>query len=236
MAEHLSDEQQLESLKRWWQESGLQLVLVIVLVLGGWFGWQQWQEHKKAKAEAGSLVYIELVDLAAKAPLNQLSSEDRGALQDKAEQLKSDFANSQYAHYAGFMLAKLAVTENRLDDAAQELQIVIDNTDGDDLSHIARLRLARLEMGRKNYPEALNILAGDTPAAMLASVAELRGDIHLFSGDNLAARAAYQSALDVTGADDQRLRSLLELKLNQVLPGLGSEATSAEAPATEDAS
>lgn len=236
MAEHLSDEQQLESLKRWWQESGLQLVLVIVLVLGGWFGWQQWQERKKAKAEAGSLVYIELVDLAAKAPLNQLSSEDRGALQDKAEQLKSDFANSQYAHYAGFMLAKLAVTENRLDDAAQELQIVIDNTDGDDLSHIARLRLARLEMGRKNYPEALNILAGDTPAAMLASVAELRGDIHLFSGDNLAARAAYQSALDVTGADDQRLRSLLELKLNQVLPGLGSEATSAEAPATEDAS
>jgi len=104
---------------------------------------------------------------------------------------------------------------------------VIDNTDGEELSYIARMRLARLEMARKNYPQALSIIAGEMPASVLASVAELRGDIHLFAGDQRAARAAYQLALTSVGSSDQRLSALLELKLNQVLPSAVSmdEAT-----------
>lgn len=217
MAEHLSDEQQLESLKHWWKENGMQLVLIVALSVGGWYAWQQWQGNKKAKAEMGSLVYIEMMDIASQAPLSALLDEQREAMVEKSQVLKNDYANTQYAHYAGLLLAKLAVAEKRLDDAAEELQIVIDNTRGEELSYIAKMRLARLEMGRKNYPEALQLLEGDTPAAILPSVAELRGDIHLFAGDQPAARAAYKSALDALGSGDQRLRALLELKLNQVM-------------------
>jgi len=218
VAEHLTDEQQLESLKQWWKENGLQLVLIVALAVAGWYAWQQWQGNKKVRAEMGSLIYIEMMDIASRAPLSALLDEQREALVEKSELLKKDYASTQYAHYAGLLLAKLAVAEKRLDDAALELQTVIDNTQGQELSHIARMRLARLEMGRKNYPEALSILEGDTPPAILANVAELRGDIHLFAGDQAAARAAYQAALDAIGNDDQRLKALIELKLNQVLP------------------
>lgn len=217
MAEHLTDEQQLESLKQWWKENGMQLVLIVALAVGGWYAWQQWQGNKKAKAEMGSLIYIEMMDLASQAPLSALPDEQREAMVEKSQVLKNDYANTQYAHYAGLLLAKLAVAEKRLDDAAEELQTVIDNTGGEELSYIARMRLARLEMGRKNYPQALQLLEGETPPAILPSVAELRGDIYLFAGDQAAARAAYQSALDALGSDDQRLRALLELKLNQVM-------------------
>lgn len=217
MAEHLSDEQQLESLKHWWKENGMQLVLIVALSVGGWYAWQQWQGNKKAKAEMGSLVYIEMMDIASQAPLSALLDEQREAMVEKSQVLKNDYANTQYAHYAGLLLAKLAVAEKRLDDAAEELQTVIDNTRGEELSYIAKMRLARLEMGRKHYPQALQLLEGDTPAAILPSVAELRGDIHLFTGDQPAARAAYKSALDALGSGDQRLRALLELKLNQVM-------------------
>lgn len=195
----------------------MQLVLIVALSVGGWYAWQQWQGNKKAKAEMGSLVYIEMMDIASQAPLSALLDEQREAMVEKSQVLKNDYANTQYAHYAGLLLAKLAVAEKRLDDAAEELQIVIDNTRGEELSYIAKMRLARLEMGRKNYPEALQLLEGDTPAAILPSVAELRGDIHLFAGDQPAARAAYKSALDALGSGDQRLRALLELKLNQVM-------------------
>ena len=41
MAEHLTDEQQFESLKQWWKENGMQLVLLVVLAVGGWYAWQQ---------------------------------------------------------------------------------------------------------------------------------------------------------------------------------------------------
>ncbi|OUS15310.1 hypothetical protein A9Q88_12220 [Gammaproteobacteria bacterium 50_400_T64] len=241
MAEHLTDEEQLESLKRWWKENGMQLVLIVALSVGGWYAWQQWQGNKKAKAEMGSLIYIEMMDIASKAPLSALLDEQRETMIEKSEVLKKDFANTQYANYAGLLLAKLAVAEKRLDDAAVELQAVIENTEGEELSYIAQMRLARLEMGRKNYPEALQIIEGDIPPAILANVAELRGDIHLFAGDNLAARAAYQQALDAVGSNDQRLRALLELKLNQVLPSpvavsksAASESSSGKAPDDED--
>jgi len=228
VADHLSDEQQLESLKRWWRENGMQLVLVIALTLAGWYGWQQWQDNKKVRAEMGSLIYIEMMDIASQAPLSALLDVQREAMVEKSALLKKDYANTQYANYAGLLLAKLAVAEKRFDDAAQELQTVIDNTQGEELSYIARMRLARLEMGRKNYPQALSVLEGETPPAILASVAELRGDIYLFAGDSLAARAAYQSAIDAVGSGDQRQKALLELKLNQVLPGQQSTGEAAE--------
>jgi predicted negative regulator of RcsB-dependent stress response len=219
VAEHLTDEQQFESLKQWWKENGMQLVLLVVLAVGGWYAWQQWQVNKKAKAEMGSLIYIEMMDIASLAPLSSLLDEQREAMVEKSQVLKNDYANTQYAHYAGLLLAKLAVAEKRFDDAARELQTVLENTEGEELSYIARMRLARLEMGRKNYPQALELLEGDMPAAILASVAELRGDIHWLAGDQSASRAAYQSALDALSEADQRQKALLELKLNQVLPG-----------------
>ena len=230
MADHLTDEEQLESLKRWWKENGLQLVLIIALSVGGWYAWQQWQGNKKIKAEMGSLVYIEMMDLASQAPLSALLDAQREAMVEKSQVLINDYASTQYAHYARLLLAKLAVAEKRFDDAAAELQTVIDDTEGEELSYIARMRLARLEMGRENYSRALDVIAGDTPPALLASVAELRGDIHLFAGDQPAARAAYQRALDTVGSSDQRLGALLELKLNQVLsaPPSASEVTAGE--------
>jgi predicted negative regulator of RcsB-dependent stress response len=217
VAEHHTDEQQLETLKHWWKQNGMQLVLVVVLCVGGWYAWQQWQGNKKLKAEMGSLIYIQMMDLASQAPLSALPDEQREAMVEKSQVLKKDYANTQYAHYAGLLLAKLAVAEKRLDDAAVELQMVIDNTEGEELSYIAKMRLARLEMGRKNYPQALQLLEGDMPSAIRSSVAELQGDIHLFAGDQAQARAAYLRALDTLGSDDQRLRALLELKLNQVM-------------------
>lgn len=206
----------------------MQLVLIVALTVGGWYAWQQWQGNRKAKAEMGSIVYIEMMDIASLAPLSALLDDQREAMVEKSQLLKNDYANTQYAHYAGLLLAKLAVAEKRLDDAALELQTVIDNTQGEELSYIARMRLARLEMGRKNYPQALQVLEGDIPPAILANVAELRGDIHLFAGEQSEARAAYQSALDALGGADQRQKALLELKLNQVLPGTVNviEATS----------
>ncbi len=224
MAEHVTDEQQLESLKHWWKENGMQLVLVVALSVGGWYAWQQWQGNKKAKAEMGSLIYIELMDIASQASLNSLADEQREMILEKAQILKNDYSGSQYAHYAGLLLAKLAVTEKRLNDAAEELQVVVDNTEGEELFYIAKMRLARVEMGRENYSNALQLLEGDMPSAILPSVAELRGDINLLAGDQSAARAAYQRALDTLGADDQRLSALLALKLNQVMSSSDGES------------
>ena len=45
MAEDITEEEQIEALKRWCAENGMQTVLAVVLVTGGYFGWQFWGTH-----------------------------------------------------------------------------------------------------------------------------------------------------------------------------------------------
>ncbi len=46
MAEHLSEEEQLEALKRWLSENGTSTVVGVVLAISGYLGWGFWQDKQ----------------------------------------------------------------------------------------------------------------------------------------------------------------------------------------------
>ena len=54
MADHITEEEQIEALKRWWDDNGKQTILAIVLTVGGYFGWQAWTQHVDEQAAAAS--------------------------------------------------------------------------------------------------------------------------------------------------------------------------------------
>lgn len=230
MAEHLSDEEQIENLKRWWKENGRQLLLMVVLVLGAWFGWQQWRDVHQQKAADASLVFAEIIDLVQVENLAELKMEDQERLTTLADSLRGEYADSQYAQYATLALARLAVARNELDQAADFLEEVINGASDQDLAALARARLARVRLAQKQYPAVLEALDVEDKTAMAGLYAELRGDAHYHLEDYPAARAAYQLALDSASPTDPAAYRLLELKLNRVLEGL--EPTDAE---SEDA-
>ena len=62
MADHITEEEQIEALKRWWEENGKQTILGIALIVGGYFGWQAWTDHSVEQSSAASLTYQEMVD------------------------------------------------------------------------------------------------------------------------------------------------------------------------------
>ena len=62
MADHITEEEQIEALKRWWEENGKQTILGIALIVGGYFGWQAWTDHSEEQASAASLTYQEMLD------------------------------------------------------------------------------------------------------------------------------------------------------------------------------
>ena len=219
MAQHLSDEEQLESLKRWWKENGAQLLIMVVVVVGGWFGWQQWQDYREQTAAAASAIYSDIMELSGQRPVETLTQEDKTRLQDLAESLRIDYKGSQYAQYANMMLARMAVGDDELGKAAELLQQIIDTSDDAELANIARIRLVRVEIAQDNYPRALEILDVDVPSAMTSLFAELRGDVYYYLEDFAAARAAYQSALTGLVENGDIARPLLEFKLNRVLDG-----------------
>ena len=46
-----TDDQEVEELKRWWNENGKTVVAGLVLGLGGVFGWTTWQGYSQTRAE-----------------------------------------------------------------------------------------------------------------------------------------------------------------------------------------
>lgn len=226
MAEHLSEEEQLESFKRWWKENGLSAVIVIVLAVGGYFGWDLWKDHRQARAEAASVVYQQMMDAATVKPGETLEASRHEQASALAEQLKKDYASTQYARYAALLLARMAAENNDLEAAVQQLQWAQDGAD-EGLSLIIKLRLARLEAARGNLDEAIAMLEGVDARSMASAYAEAIGDFQLMKGDKTAAYKAYREALQTLVLNDNQTRTIIELKLNHVAPATeAADATS----------
>lgn len=218
MAEHLSDEEQLESFKRWWKENGIFTIVAIVFVAGGYFGWDFWKDHQKEQAEAASSLYQKMMVAADVEPGKYPSSQQQAIIVASAESLKAEHGDSQYARYAALLLAKLAVEKNDLDAAAEQLKWAAENAD-EGLALITTLRLARVEAARGNLDLAISMLNKETDLQSFSSAyADAKGDFYLMKGDTAAAYEAYQQALENMTVADERLRPILELKLNQVAP------------------
>ena len=218
MADYHADQEQLDALRRWWKQYGAPVALGVVLVVGGWFGWQQWHAARERTAEAASMIYEEMMAGVTSAPLQDMDPKRLEALAAAGQKLKTDYGNTQYAALAGLLLARLAVARDDLDAAATELRGIVRDSHDKELALIAQLRLVRVLTAQEKYDQALSLADAKVPEAMVGAFAEARGDIRFLRGETDAARADYQTALEHLNARDGLLKSLLEIKLNQVQP------------------
>jgi predicted negative regulator of RcsB-dependent stress response len=218
VADHITEEEQIEALKRWWEENGKQTILGIALIVGGYFGWQAWSDHSLEQASAASLTYQEMIDnLAGLNPGEVLSDDKQVVVNQLAEKLKVEYSGTQYAVYAALTKAKLAVEGNDLDAAVSELQWAMDNAD-EVSEFVARLRLARVEAARGDLEKALQLVQGVDAGEMRSAFEEAKADFYLEQGNGAAAYTAYQSALASDVSGDGSVRALLELKIGLVQP------------------
>jgi predicted negative regulator of RcsB-dependent stress response len=207
VSDHLTEEEQLEALKRWWKENGKWVAAAVVLSVGGYFGWNAWQDQRLAQAHTASAQYEAL-----------LNSVDAGELAPGlVEEIKQTRRDSQYAFNAAFLRAQAAVNENDLETAANELGWVLNQASRGAVSELARVRLARVLTAQSAYDEALSLLDQVSPSESFASkYAEARGDILQRQGNLDGARAAYQRALEGLDPTAQNRAVLLEMKLDNL--------------------
>ncbi|MCW8906522.1 MAG: tetratricopeptide repeat protein [Sedimenticola sp.] len=184
---HLSEEEQVEALKKWWKENGKSVVAGIVLGLGGVFGWQYWGQHQQKLAEEASLQFEQL---------NQSVQAGSPTALAQAESLIATYPDSPYALFAALDLAKVKFQQGDLVGAKAQLQWVLDNSEDNSLQQIARLRMARLLLDAGEIEQASAIIGEAPQDNFRGDFAELRGDIALRQGDPAAARLAYAEALE----------------------------------------
>ena len=234
MSIHLSEEEQLENLKRWWKDYGKTIIVAAILAIAAYMAYTSWQDHKRQLAEQASATYEQLLKLVAVDSGKSLSEEDRSKAVALADELKANNPQSLYAYTAAFFMAKLAVEDHKLDQAATELNWVLSAKPDAGTAQVARLRLARVLAEQKNFDQALAQLDTAPEAAFASEYDEVRGDVLKQQGNLDAARTAYEKALAATSPQQQERYMLLQMKIDDLKSPEAASANQAD-PAAEAA-
>ena len=216
MSAHLTEEEQIEALKRWWKENGKNTVAAVVVAVVGYFGFEFWQENTRLAAEAASDKYQTLIESVVVAPGQSISDVQKATAVSLAGELKAEAAASFYGQSAALFMAKMAVEAEQLDKAEAELQWVLAQSPERAIELATRLRLSRVQAAAEKFDMALATLESVDSGRFAANYAEVRGDILLAQGKPDQARAAYQLALklSIDGGSDEN--SVLQSKVNDL--------------------
>lgn len=200
-----NEEEQIAAIKSWWKENWLITVVAVSLSLGAYFGYNIYKNSKAAETNKASYLYDSLSE----------AGDDGDAIIKLASDLKAEYPESQYAHFAALNAAKLAVEQKDYETAATELQWVIDNKPDALTQSIAKLRLARVFFQQNRYDAAL-ALVDNADTGFEASYLELKGDIYRDQGKVVEARAAYENAIAVLDGANANTRPYLQYKLDDI--------------------
>jgi predicted negative regulator of RcsB-dependent stress response len=205
MDHYVSEDEQVEAIKKWWKANGGAIIVGIVIGLLVIFGWQYWSSYRIDQAEQAALRY---------AALNQAIQEnDTNQARQEGRVLMEDFSNSAYATLAAFQLAKLAVQERDNATAIARLEWASEHVSQDGMKDIVRLRLARVLLAEERYDAAEALLNQVTGTSFTAELENLRGDLYVARNQLAKARAAYQAALGASGGN-----VMLQMKLENLPP------------------
>jgi predicted negative regulator of RcsB-dependent stress response len=209
----MTEDEQIAQIKDWWQRNGKPLLTGGVLALALVFGWKGWQEYQSTQAQTASLIYQQLLETS----LTAEGKPDVAKVAELAGKLKSEHAGSHYAQYAALFVAKVAVENGKLDDAAAELKALTEKPVDATVAELARQRLARVLAAQGKVEDGLKLLDGEADKAWLASREELKGDLLVQLGRTDDAHAAYQKAKQAL-ADDAAVGGL-QMKLDDLAKG-----------------
>lgn len=204
----MNEQEQLEILKSYWKQYGKKAITLVIAVIFGIYGWLKWQEKREHDKERASSYYETF--------LAELEQQNKAAIEAQAKYILTNFPNSPYSLFVVFTLAKKAVEENQLDAAVKQLEQAITLAKGTPFDHVARLRLARVFLAKKQPKDALQVLAtSETPGFYQALYEELKGDCYALEGKPEEARRAYRLAL-AKGLPGKPKNMILQMKLDNL--------------------
>lgn len=227
MAEHLTEEEQVEAIKRWWSENWLSLVAPIVIAIVAYTGWNYWTGYKVEQTQLASDSYQQLLELVDKADASDSSGDDK-AMAKTAAQALSDDASGMYGDLSSLILARFEVQADELTEAESTLRGVMDTGSTEAVQHIARARLAKVLVAQARYDDALATLTSNGDDATRSLYAEIRGDAYLAKGEKEAAHTAYQQAIDALLSSQANHRGILQFKLDSTATVVSEELAVAD--------
>jgi predicted negative regulator of RcsB-dependent stress response len=206
MAYDLEEQEQIASLKAFWNKYGNLLTWVLIIALGSYSGYTYWKSRQVSQAGEASALFDQLQA--------SLTAKDNVKVQRIAGDVETRYASSSYAQMAALAAAKSAFDAADLKTAKAQLNWAVANGNPEYQS-IAKLRLAGVLLDEKAYDEGLKLLATPFLPQFTGAAEDRKGDILVAQNKVVEARAAYQAAL---AAMDEKNpgRQLVQLKLEAI--------------------
>lgn len=207
MEAYVTEEQQVEAIKKWFNTYGNILSWIIIAILSVGLGVKYWLHHEDVVHRQASDSYALL--------LLAMDNKDEVTVKTQAESLLREHSGSVYATFAAFALASEAVREKDNDTAVQQLEWAMNHAKQGDFSALARIRLMRLFMSENKLSEALALYDENKAKAYLPIMMELKGDILFKQNDRDGARKAYEKAFELAPKEEM-MGYLLKVKLEEL--------------------
>lgn len=211
-----TEEEQVAAIQKWWQQNGKAVLVAVVLAVASYAGWVWYKRTQLEASYAASGLYQTMMQSYQEVAAGGPSAADAAERMGRAgQELAEKHGDTVYAQYAALMLASRAVEQDDYATAEKHLRSAQAHDGDASLAVIIANRLARVIAAQGKHDDALALLAGDVPKALVTAREETRGDILLLKGNRGEARAAWQKALDAADEQDPA-RSLLTMKLDYV--------------------
>jgi predicted negative regulator of RcsB-dependent stress response len=221
LEDYRTEEEQVEAIKRWWDENGKSTVVAIVLAVVASFSWRYWQDEQQRQREQASVVYQQLLDFVSQ---NSLDDNGQKAALSLANQIESDYASSGYATLAGLAKASIAMSSADFGTAESALLALKAKKLDPEMAALVNIRLAKVQFSKGDLTAAMATLGGDMQK-FAAQAAELRGDILAAQGNNAAALDAYNEAqVSASESENMSASPLLRIKIESLANAKGDKA------------
>lgn len=207
MSMYMTEEEQIESIKKWWKKYGNLITVAVSVVMLSIAGFRYWNWHQDKIKFQASTAYEQMIIAYA--------NQDKKSVKAYANQLITQYNKTIYADSAHLIKAKMLVEANKLKEAQSELGAVIANSQMPAMKQVAKLRYARILATTNHYDQALDELTKVDDQAYLSVIYELKGDIYTETGKLQQAAENYRMAMNASKSSGLG-NAFLEMKSNEI--------------------
>jgi len=204
----LEEQEQIATLKAWWEKWGNLLTIGAVVLAVSVVGWRGWEYYSKKQSGEASVIYATL--------MQAVEVKDAQKIREASGIIAERFGSTAYADLSALLAAEAQASAGDRASAKTKLEWAAEKGNDPLTRDLARLRLAAVLLDEKAYDAALKQLSVKPNKAFAVRYADLRGDVLVAQGKPADALAAYKEALDGLGSEQgsQAFKSVLELKVD----------------------
>ena len=195
-----SEEEQVDKIKKWWNNNGKQIIGGAIIGLGSVFAWNYYGDYQDGQALNARTLYLSFAS----------DSNNIGAY----DKLIQDHASSSYSEQATLLMAKYLFDAENYILALSSIEPLIDS-ESSIIASTAVLRMASIQLQLGQHENALSTLNIDGEDGFSGLIYNLTGDVYL-DLDNVEQAKKYYTLAIKNITQNSSLTQLIQIKLDDL--------------------